>query len=66
MPSHSFQIGSVVSLNVVGPRLSRPSRYVVEALMPPLGVYPQYRIKAEGEGFRRVAGEDQLSHFDTA
>ena len=61
MPSHSFQVGSFVFLNVVGPRLHQPSRYVVEALMPPLGTSPQYRIKAEGEGFRRVAAEDQLS-----
>ena len=63
MPSHRFEVGSIVSLTIEGPLLRQQSRYVVEAQMPPVGTSPQYRIKAEGEGFRRVVVEHQLSAF---
>ena len=61
MPSHLFEVGSIVTLDDGGAAIFKQSRYVVEAQMPPVGGSLQYRIKAEGEGFRRVVVEHQLS-----
>ena len=63
MPTHRFEIGSDVTLNTEWPPPAKPGRYTVEAQMPPLGTFPQYRIKSEAEDFRRVVVEYQLTRF---
>jgi hypothetical protein len=63
MPTHRFKIGSAVTLSGEGQPLSKASRYIVEAQMPPVGTQLQYRIKSETEGFRRVVVEHQLTPF---
>ncbi len=64
MATHVFDVGSAVSLTADWKPAQKAGRYIVEAQMPPLGTLPQYRIKSEAEGFRRVVVEHQLSSFD--
>jgi hypothetical protein len=63
MPTHRFKIGSAVMLSAEGRPASKPSRYIVEAQMPPVGTQLQYRIKSETENFRRVVVELELTSF---
>jgi hypothetical protein len=64
MPTHRFEIGAVVTL-AEGPRSVGANRFVIEALLPPVGALMQYRVKSEGENFRRVVVEEQLSDLSS-
>jgi hypothetical protein len=62
MASHKFKVGQFV--NFAPPRLSMPTvgqQYEIMRLLPPDGGQFQYRIKANGESFERMAKESQLS-----
>jgi hypothetical protein len=62
MARHKFKVGQVVDF--AAPRLSLPTvgRYEIMRLLPSDGDQFQYRIKAVGESFERMAKEGQLSH----
>lgn len=62
MARHKFKVGEVVDFNQR--RLALPTvrgRYEIVRLLPSDGSQFQYRIKACGESFERMAQESQLS-----
>ena len=62
MAGHLYAVGDIVSLDFSGEKLfAKLNPFTIEAQLPPVGSFLQYRIKSEAEGFRRVAPEDKLS-----
>ncbi len=61
VPAHRYAIGDVVSLDVHDVDVSKLNPFTVEARMPPVGVFLQYRIKSAVETCRRVVAEHQLN-----
>jgi len=62
MARHKFKVGQVVDF--AQPRLAMPTvrgQYEIVRLLPSDGSQFQYRIKARGELFERIAKESQLS-----
>ncbi len=65
MAAHLYEVGDAVSLNFhQGEFFSKWNPFIVEAQLPPLGAFFQYRIKSKAEACRRVVTEHQLSPFD--
>lgn len=66
MARHKFKVGQVVEF--AAPRLSMRTiggKYEVVRLLPWDGGEFQYRIKAVGESFERIAKESQLSRLSS-
>lgn len=61
MPVHRYAVGDIVSLAVHEVDVSKLNPFTVEARMPPVGVFLQYRIKSGVETCRRVVAEHQLN-----
>jgi hypothetical protein len=62
MAGHKFKVGQVVDF--AQPRLALPTvhgLYEIVGLLPSDGAQFQYRIKAAGESFERMARESQLT-----
>jgi hypothetical protein len=62
MARHKFKVGQVVDF--AQPRLTLPAvhgLYEIIRLLPSDGAQFQYRIKAPGESFERMAKEGQLT-----
>ena len=62
MARHKFKVGQVVDFSQ--PRLALPTvrgGYEIVRLLPSDGSEFQYRIKAAGESFERIAKESELS-----
>jgi hypothetical protein len=46
-------------------RLQKTEVYRVVGTLPPLGEFPQYRIRSDEESHDRVATQDKLERFET-
>jgi hypothetical protein len=65
MATHLYAIGEVVSLDFQGENFfSKLNPFTVEAHLPSVGTFLQYRIKSESEIFRRVVPEDKIKPLD--
>jgi hypothetical protein len=65
MASHLYAIGAVVSLDFQEERFfSKLNPFTVEAQLPSVGTFLQYRVKSASEVFRRVVPEDKLSSLE--
>jgi hypothetical protein len=66
MARHKFKVGQVVDFAAA--RLEMPTvgrQYEIVRLLPSDGGQLQYRIKAIGESFERMAKEHQLSRLSS-
>ncbi len=64
MATHLYEVGDAVSLNFhQGEFFAKWNPFIVEAQLPPLGAFLQYRVKSNAEACRRVVTEHQLSPF---
>ncbi|HEX4766238.1 MAG TPA: hypothetical protein VH414_08165 [Lichenihabitans sp.] len=64
MAAHLYEIGDTVSVNFhQGEFFSKWNPFIIEAQLPPLGAFLQYRVKSKAEACRRVVTEHQLSPF---
>ncbi|UDL95661.1 hypothetical protein LGH83_05460 [Lichenihabitans sp. PAMC28606] len=62
MSTHRYSVGDSVVLDFQGEQLfAKLNPFTIEAQLPPVGSFLQYRIKSAVENFRRVAPEDKLS-----
>lgn len=56
-----FEVGQAVRLRTVhGSSSNRTAIYLITDTLPPKGIYPQYRIKSEGERYERITTQDNL------
>ncbi len=69
VPVHRYAIGDLVSVDVHDVDMTKLNPFTIEAQMPPVGVFLQYRIKSGVETCRRVVAEHQLNsagHYSLA
>lgn len=64
MARHRFKVGQVVSFTPARPGVPTAGRrYQIVRLLPPEGGEFQYRVKAIGETFERMAKENELTRL---
>lgn len=62
MAHHKFKVGQLVNYAPARPGMPTAGRrYAIVRLLPPEGGEFQYRVKALGESFERMARESELS-----